>query len=92
MRRNRRAKIVATVLGIISISIDVYLSLSYIHTSKGDKAQGVARLTISISILFFSISVSVQVERTFGSGSGDPKIKDLISAADWQQYANAFAG
>jgi hypothetical protein len=81
-----------SVLGIISISIDLNLSLSFIHTSKGDKIQGRATLKISVSILFFSISVSVSVERSFGSGSGDPKISDVISDKNWQAYCLGFAG
>ena len=81
-----------SVLGIISISIDLNLSLSYIHTSSGDKIQGRATLSISVSILFFSISVSVSVERSFGSGSGDPKIADVISDKNWQAYCLGFAG
>jgi len=81
-----------SVLGIISISIDLNLSLSFIHTAQGDKIQGRATLTISIHIIFFSISVSVSVERSFGSGSGDPKIADVISGQDWQDYCLAFKG
>ncbi|HWE50182.1 MAG TPA: hypothetical protein VG273_10355 [Bryobacteraceae bacterium] len=81
-----------SVLGIISISIDLNLSLSFIHSSQGDKIQGRATLTISVSVLFFSISVSVSVERSFGSGSGDPKIADVISDKNWQDYCLAFAG
>jgi hypothetical protein len=81
-----------SVLGIISVSIDLNLSLSWIHTSKGDKVQGRATLTISVSILFFSISVSVSVERSFGSGSGDPQIGDVMDDSDWKKYAGAFGG
>jgi hypothetical protein len=81
-----------SVLGIISISIDLNLSLSCIHTAQGDKIQGRATLTISVHIIFFSISVSVSVERSFGSGSGDPKIADVISGEKWQDYCVAFKG
>jgi hypothetical protein len=81
-----------SVLGIVSISIDLNLSLSYIHTAQGDKIQGRATLTISVHIIFFSISVSVSVERSFGSGSGDPKIADVISGEKWQDYCLAFQG
>jgi hypothetical protein len=80
-----------SVLGIISISIDLNLTLSYIHTSSGDKVQGRATLTISVHILFFSVSVSVSVERSFGSGKGDPRLGDIVSANDWADYALAFA-
>jgi hypothetical protein len=80
-----------SVLGIISVSIDLNLSLSYIHNTSGDKVQGRATLSISISLFFFSISVSVSVERSFGTAKGDPKMLDVISASDWLEYANAFA-
>jgi hypothetical protein len=81
-----------SVMGIISISIDLNLSLSWIHTSSGNKIQGRATLSISVSVLFFSISVSVSVERSFGSGGGDPRVAQVISADDWAAYALAFAG
>jgi hypothetical protein len=80
-----------SVLGIISISIDLNLSLSYIHSPQGDKVRGRATLTISVHIVFFSISVSVSVERSFGSGNGDPRVKQLIGQDDWAAYAAAFA-
>ena len=80
-----------SVLGIISISIDLNLSLSFISTAQGNKVQGRATLTISVHILFFSVSASVSVERSFGSGSGDPRVEQLITADDWAEYAAAFA-
>jgi len=80
-----------SVLGIISISIDLNLSLAWIHTSQGDKIQGRATLTISVHIVFFSISVQLSVERSFGSGSGDPRVDQMISPRDWALYASAFA-
>jgi hypothetical protein len=81
-----------SVLGIISISIDLNLSLSWIHTSSGDKVQGRATLSISVSILFFSISVSVSVERSFGSGSGDPRIEDVLDIDRWRMYCKGYGG
>jgi hypothetical protein len=80
-----------SVLAIISVSIDLNLSLSWISTPQGNKIQGRATLSISVSVMFFSISVSVSVERSFGSGSGDPKVSQLIDAEDWHAYALAFA-
>jgi hypothetical protein len=80
-----------SVLGIISVSIDLNLSLSFIHSAQGDKVQGRATLTISVHIVFFSISVSVSVEKSYGSGSGDPKVFQLIGPTDWASYAEAFA-
>jgi hypothetical protein len=80
-----------SVLGIISISIDLNLSLSYIASGSGSKVQGRATLTISVHVLFFGISVSVSVERSFGSGPGDPKVDQLLTAHDWALYASTFA-
>lgn len=80
-----------SVLGVISISIDLNLSLAWIHTPQGDKIQGRATLTISVQVIFFSISVQLSVERSFGSGSGDPKVDQLITPRDWALYASAFS-
>jgi hypothetical protein len=80
-----------SVLGIISISIDLNLSLTY-HVSNGKSMiSGKATLTVSVHIVFFSVSVSVSVEKSFGSSDGDPKVDQVISAADWLAYAEAFA-
>jgi hypothetical protein len=80
-----------SVLGIISISIDLNLSLSWQHTPQGDKVQGRATLTVSVSVMFFSVSVQLSVERSFGSGNGDPRVGQLIGSQDWARYALAFA-
>ena len=57
-----------SVLGLISISIEFYLGLTY--QSAGNKVWGQAKVTVSIKILFFSMSVSLTVERQF-AGSSD---------------------
>lgn len=80
-----------SVLGIISISIDLNLSLSFIHNQYGNKVQGRATLSISVHVLFFGISVSVSVERSFGAHGGDPRMKQLIGKTDWAAYADAIA-
>jgi len=80
-----------SVLGIISISIDLNLSLSFIVANGVKTVQGRATLSISVHIIFFSVSVSVSVERSFSSGNSDPKMGDVISAQQWADYAAAFA-
>jgi hypothetical protein len=80
-----------SVLGIISISIDLNLSLSFVHNQYGNKVQGRATLTISVHVLFFGISVSVSVERSFGDHGGDPRMKQLIGPTEWAAYADAIA-
>jgi hypothetical protein len=80
-----------SVLGIISVSIDLNLSLSYQTTNGKSKIEGRATMTVAVHVLFFSASVSISVERSFGSASGDPKVDQLISANDWSTYSAAFA-
>ena len=80
-----------SVLGIISISIDLNLSLSWQHSSAGNLIEGRATLTVSVHVLFFSASVQISVERSFGAGSGDPKVDQLMTESDWIHYAEGFA-
>jgi hypothetical protein len=82
-----------SVLGIISVSLEFYLALTY--TSKGGGGAhagamwGQASLTVKIEILFFSTSVSVKMERKF-AGS-DPTFHQLVAPTDWTRYCAAFA-
>lgn len=81
-----------SVLGIISVSMEFYLSLTYSTKGSGEKYPGKlwgqCSLTIEIEILFFSISVSVSMERQF-AGS-DPAFQQMIAPADWELYCDAF--
>jgi hypothetical protein len=79
-----------SVLGIISISIDLNLSLSWQHSPQGDVIQGRATLTVSVHVLFFSASVQLSVERSFKAGGGDPQVWELMRQNDWANYAGAF--
>jgi hypothetical protein len=80
-----------SVLGLISISLDLNLSLSYQVKAGKKLVTGRATLTLSIRIVFFSISVEITMEKSFGSSSGDPRLGDVVSVADWADYAAAFA-
>ena len=80
-----------SVLGIISISIDLNLSLTYTDAGGKKTVQGRATLTISVHILFFSVSAQVSVEKSFDAGSYGPLMRDVIAPADWAEYAAAFA-
>ncbi len=84
------------VLGIVSVSIELRMSLSYEFSSG--KCVGKATLTIEIEIAFFSKSVEISVERKFAGSSGDPTFADLMGPdpADptfrpWREYCEAFA-
>lgn len=76
------------VLGLISISAEFYLSLTY--EEEGNKVYGQASLTVKIKILFFSTKVTLQVEREFGA-SPPPLFCDLVAENDWLAYCQAFA-
>ena len=58
------------VLGIISVSAELDLSLSYVSNPSGQYVQGTATLKVSISICFFSITVPITVTKSFAGGGG----------------------
>ena len=58
-----------TVLGIISISIDLNLSLSWQSSPAGNVIQGRATLTVSVHVLFFSASVQLSVSSIGGTSA-----------------------
>jgi len=78
-----------SVMGIISITLDIYIGLTY--EFETNKVTGEATVSISVHIIFFSISASVTVRRKFG-GSGDPTFIDAVpDQKTWNEYAQAFA-
>lgn len=88
-----------SVLGIISVSIELYLALTY--DGGTGKAKGEATLTISVSLFMFSVSASIHCERTFAGSNGDPSFAALMgpdagpvtddTQYPWRDYVNAFA-
>ncbi len=56
------------VLGIITLSAEVLLSLTYV--SPPGVAKGRAMVSFTIEIAFFSTTVSTEVEKTFAGGDG----------------------
>ncbi len=88
-----------SVLGLISISLEFYLSFTY-EKGKNDeagrelpgKAIGMAKLTVKVEVLFFSKSIVITVEKKFGGQDGDPKFKEVWDVPGiWSEYARAFA-
>jgi hypothetical protein len=75
-----------SVLGMITLSMEFYLGLTYL--SPGE-CFGEATVTVSVKVLFFSASVSATMQKTFGGGS-DPDFRDAISQPDWASYCEAF--
>jgi hypothetical protein len=80
-----------SVLGIVSISLDMNISLSWQKSTSGNVIEGRATLTVSVHVLFFSASVKLEVERSFSAGGADPDVGQLMTASQWSDYALAFA-
>jgi hypothetical protein len=66
----------ASVMKIISVSIELYLSLEF-HIDSG-KCIGKAELKIEVSVFLFSISVTVSVERKIAGSNGDPSLRQML--------------
>ena len=80
------------VIGILSVSILMHLSLGYYKVGAVSEVRGQATLVIAVEILFFSASVNLTVERRFGGADADPTFKDFYpNSALWTTYADAFA-
>jgi hypothetical protein len=81
-----------SVLGIISVSVELYVGLTYASKGMGEHGghlYGTASVKVKIKICFFSISVSISIEREF-AGS-DPTFVDMIGPGEWGEYCGAFA-
>ncbi len=83
-----RASGQVTVLGILTISADFFMQLSYVSATK--EAVGQASLTLGVKLLFFSRSVTLSVERRFSAVTGDPAFTDCYDVEDWAEYCDAF--
>ena len=67
-------------LGILTVSIELYLGLSYEFSSG--KAVGKATLTIEVEVFLFSASVEISCERKFAGSKGDPTLLDVMKPYD----------
>jgi hypothetical protein len=71
------------VLGIVSISAELDLTLTYVCGPTGNYVQGTATLQVTISICFFSASVPITVTKQFGgaNSSSAPEMALRLEAA-----------
>ena len=89
-------------LGIVNVSIELYLEMSY-EPATG-KCVGRAKLTISISLFLFEATITISCEKKFaGSGSDptflqamgpyqlDPSDPTSPTVEPWKEYCAAFA-
>lgn len=88
-----RARGEVDVLGLISASIELTISLTW---QEPNKAAGRATLTIEVEVAFFSESVSITCEKRFSGSGSDPTVLEVMGppGADdaWQEYCRAFVG
>lgn len=78
------------VLGLITISVEFYLT--FIYYTEFEKAKGRATLTVEVEVGPFSKSVELTVEKSFGGSSSDPNFLHQFETRElWAEYADAFA-
>ena len=88
------------VLGIITLSIEMRMELSY--QSPGGKVIGRATIQVEVEVLFFSASVNISYEKKFAGANGDPTFLQVMGVPylepvqnttvdPWDMYARAFA-
>lgn len=79
------------VLGLVNVSVELYLALAYRDGQAGPEAYGLAMVTIRVRVMFFSESVTLKLERSFGTGV-DPTFDKTFPTPDpWRQRCAAFA-
>lgn len=89
-----RAGGAVTVLGVITVSVEFYLALTYTHSDgppKLNKVSGEAVLTVGVDVLFLHQDVTLRVHREFASPAGDPTFEQLVSPDAWTAYCDAYA-
>ncbi|WP_088546935.1 hypothetical protein [Paenibacillus aquistagni] len=81
-----------SVLGIIGVSVEFYMGLTYRQKDNGGgEVWGQASVTVGVKVAFLSKSVTLTIERKFAGAAGDPTFADMVEPGDWEQYCLAFA-
>ena len=84
------------VLGLVSASITLELSLTYDFASG--KMVGRASIVVEVEVLLFSGSVEISVERRLAGSNEDPTFAQIMAvdaagkSTAWDDYCRAFAG
>lgn len=88
-----RARGEVDVLGLISASIELTISLTW---QEPNKVVGRATLIVEVEVLFFSASVSIECEKRFSGSGQDPTFAEVMGPTDqddpWREYCQAFVG
>ncbi|MDT0447795.1 hypothetical protein [Streptomyces hesseae] len=80
-----------TVLGIITVTAEFYLQLTYEKHGHESMVRGRGTLTVAVRIAFFSKSVELTLERSFSGAPGDPSFAECVQPRHWHEYCLAFA-
>lgn len=82
-------------LGIVSVSIELYLEMRY--ESASGKCVGTATLSIEVDVTLFSVTVEISCTKKFAGSGADPTLAELLdvqpdaTSPDWNAYCAAFA-
>jgi hypothetical protein len=79
-----------SVLGLVTISAQFCMKLSYSDENGANKVWGEATLSVGIHLLFFKRTVTFTIVREFAQ-SPPFAFGDLVSEKEWDEYCNAFA-
>lgn len=79
------------VLGAVSVSVEIYLSLSFETDPPPKRFIGRAEVTVRVRVLCLSKALTIPVTRSFGGGN-DPAFDATFPTPDpWSQHCAAFA-
>lgn len=82
-------------LGIVSVSIELYLEMRY--ESSSGKCTGTATLSIEIDVALFSTTIEISATKKFAGSGKDPTLAELMDVQPdatseyWNAYCEAFA-
>jgi hypothetical protein len=84
------------VLGIVGISVEIFVELIYQPKPLPGTISGRASVTVGVHLLMFSKSIVLSVGCCFEIGTGalalkDPSFDDMVTLGDWTEYCRAFA-
>lgn len=80
-----------SVLGIVSVSLELYLGLTYEESGGAKRAWGEASMTFEVEVLFFSVGFTASVRREFSGSSTARTFQDALAPDEWAEYCAAFA-
>ena len=69
------------ICGIISISVELYLQITYTATgANAGKCVASGYIAVDVHLLFFSLDAQIPFQRTFAGSNGDPTFVQMMAA------------